>query len=240
MRSDSKPLRFRGAPNRLIATLRWPGAASQANRGRARLGKREEHPLIVRGIRSAPPAVSMLSFRLPRTTRPGKYEGSIELGELQIPMVAEVEPRPLLRILPHSLAVQVQPGARITTEITLFNLGNVDVRLESEYTFCLFDSRGLDVALFRCLTAEHDGERRRVDRFADELAESHGGLVRVTTGEKASRIAPEEVRELEIELHFSRRLRPGSTYCGAWVVSQASFAVEATTIGEKQTEGRRG
>jgi hypothetical protein len=168
------------------------------------------------------------------------YQGSIELGELQIPMVVDVEPRLRLRILPRNLVVQVRPGARITTEVTLFNLGNVDVRLEPEYTFCVFDNRGLDVALFRCLTAEDGGEKRRVDRFADELAESHGGLVRVTTGEKSTRIAPAEVRELEIELHFSRRLRPGNTYCGAWTVSQTSFAVEVETIGEKRAGRRRG
>jgi hypothetical protein len=238
MRSERKPLRFRGAPNHLIATLRWPGAVPHGNRGLARLGNREIHPVIVRGVRSAVPAVSILSFRLPRTTRPGKYEGTIELGTLQVPMIAEVEPRPHLRILPHSVAVKVRPGERITTEIMLVNLGNVDIRLESEYTFCVFDNRGLDFAIFRCLTGEDGGAKRRVDRFVDDLAESHGGLVRVMTGEKAARIAPEEVCELEINLHFSRRLRPGHTYNGAWTVSQTSFAVEVETIGEKQADRR--
>jgi hypothetical protein len=239
MKNERGPLRFRGAPTRLTATFCWPAAGMAANAGQVTLPGPGPVPLSVRRLRGAAPAISVLSFRLPRSTKPGAYEGSVSLGDIQLPIVADVEAQPRLRFLPHSLTLQARAGAKIATEVMLINQGNVDISAEPEYTFCVFDHRGIDLALFRSLTEEDSAGNRRIDRLMDELAESHGGLVRVTIGEKVVRIAPEETRELEIGLHFSRRLRPFHTYFGAWILAGASFSVEVETIGEGQTGGRR-
>jgi len=227
MPSERNPLRFKGAPSRMTAILASPHAANQ-KAGRLVLSDREPLPLTVR-VQPTSPAIAVLSFRLPKSTRPGSYVGSAEIGETQIPVVIDVEARPRLRFYPPKVASHGTPGARVRVELTVVNQGNVDATFDQESTFCIFDNRGVDVAFYQALTAKEIDGRQRIDRVMDELAESHGGLVRALVLEGAGQLAPDTARDLIVEFQFSARIRPGRTYRGAWTISESVLEVEIKT-----------
>jgi hypothetical protein len=137
-----------------------------------------------------------------------------------------VEARPRLRFLPPKVSFRGSPGARLRTKVTVLNLGNVDVAIERESTFCIFDNRGMDRAFYQALTEKVEDGKRRIDRVLDELAECHGGLVRAVVREGAGELPPEAARELTVEFQFSRRMRAGEIYRGGWLISEASLEVE--------------
>jgi hypothetical protein len=228
MRNEREPLRFKGAPTRVLATLELPEAFPPSQDCRVILPKTGSVPLAVRPLRSTPPMVSTLSFRLPKSTPPGSYKGNMELGDKRIPIVVDVESRSSLRFIRPKITLRGVPGARMRKELTLLNRGNVNETIPDEATFCVFDDGGFTRALYRGLV-EVEGDsagKQRIDRIMDELAKAHGGLVRVTVTKGSGLLTPEEVRELEVELHFSRRLTGGRTYRGTWSVSGASLEVE--------------
>lgn len=235
MKTRPGPLRFSGPPNRLLATLERP-EFPPARACRVVLPDTGSLPLSVRKLRSATPRISTLSFRLPRFTPPGRYEGNIELGEERIPVVIDVASRTSLRFLRSRIVCREKPGARITAELTLLNRGNVEVAVPREDTFCVFADDGIARAMYRGLVEEDGDGKQRLDRIIDELAKAHGGLVRTTVLEGSGPLAPEEVRELTVELHFSHRLAGGHTYRGTWQVSGASLDVEIEVVAESNRE----
>ncbi len=99
MKYQQGPLRFRGTPNRLLATLELPEGPACESLPRSL----SQTPVPCRSafVGSAPPKpiVSTLSFRLPKSTPPGSYEGNVELGEKRIPILVDVEPRASLRFI---------------------------------------------------------------------------------------------------------------------------------------------
>jgi hypothetical protein len=222
---EQRPLRFKGAPARLTAIIIASPQGAAAKAGRLVLSGRESLPLTIR-VQSTSPTFAVLSFRLPKSTRPGSYVGSAEVGGAQIPVVIDVEARPRLRFYPPKVALQGAPGARLQVELTVLNMGNVDATFEPESTFCIFDDRGVDRAFYDALTEREVDGRRRIDRVMDEIAESHGGLVRAVVLRGAGRLAPEAAREVIIEFQFSHRMRPGQTYRGAWMISESTLEVE--------------
>jgi hypothetical protein len=232
------PLRFKGAPTRMLATLELPEAFPPSQDCRVILPETGSLPLSVRPLRSTPPIVSTLSFRLPKSTPPGSYKGNMKLGDKRIPIVVDVESRSSLRFIRPKITHRGVAGARMSTELTLLNRGNVNETIPDEATFCVFDDGGVTIALYRGLVEEDSAGKQRIDRIMDELAKAHGGLVRVTVTKGSGRLAPEEVRELEVELHFSRRLIGGRTYRGTWSVSGASLEVEIEVT--KNPAARRG
>ena len=230
MKREREPLRFRGAPTRLLATLEFPEVFPPAHVCLVNLPGTGSLPLSVRPLRSTPPAISVLSFRLPKSTPPGSYKGNMNLGDKSMPIVVDVESRSSLRFIRPNFTRKGMPGARFSTELTLVNRGNVEVTVPDEDAFCVFDDGGVARALYVGLAEENSGDSQRIDRIMDELAKAHGGLVRVNVNKGSGRLAPEEVRELEAELHFSRRLVNGHTYRGTWSVAGASLEVEIEVV----------
>ncbi len=236
MAAKDTPLRFKGAPTRLVATLATAERGSEAipqslshrvlKPGKIMVEDQQPLPLIVRRIQSTSPGLSLLSFRLPKSTRPGSYTASVEVGGDQLAAVIEVEARPRLRFIPPKVTYHQAPGSRARAEITLINLGNVDVMIEAESTFCVFDNRGVDRAFYRALTEKEVDGKQRIDRVMDELADAHGGLVRAVVEQGVGLLAPEEAREITVQFEFSHRIRAGQTYRGGWLVSEASLEVE--------------
>lgn len=225
-------LLFRGSPSRVSAVLELSHPLAPAITCRAVLPETGALPLHIRSLRSAAPAVSTLSFRLPNSTPPGSYRGNIELGEERVPIVVEVEPRASLRFLRSRLAFREEPGARTTAELMVCNRGNVGVVVPEEDKFCIFADDGLVQAMYSGLVEEDGDGKQRLDRIMDELAKAHGGLVRVRVIKGAGPVTPEEVRKLSVEFHFSHRLTGGHTYRGSWSVSGASLEVQIEVIGE--------
>ena len=233
MTPPAKPLHFRGAPIRLTATWVELGQAPQS--GRAFFPGAAPSPLRVRTIRGSKPPLALLSFRLPRTTKPGHYDGTMELGGSEMPMVVDVQARPQMRFYPSWLSLAAHPGERLEIDVGALNLGNVEIPIERRSTFCLFDPRGVDVAIYHALTEQPPADQRRLDRAAEGIAEAHGGLVRATVREGAGALPPGEFRELAVELHFSDRVQPGRSYYGAWFLGESGLGIQVE--GTKPSEG---
>jgi hypothetical protein len=225
MKAKGSPLRFRGVPTRLLATFHAPERLPEGKTGRVVLPDTEPLPLIVHRVPSAT-ALSVLSFRLPTSTRPGSYEGSAELGGRQVPIVVEIEARFRLRFIPAKLSLAGTPGARIPAEVVVVNQGNVNASIKREYTFCIFADRGVDQAFYEALVVNRARGKRRIDCLMDELAEAHGGLVQAVVQKGQGNLAPGESRELLLQFQLSRRMHPGQTYRGTWLISEAGLEVE--------------
>jgi hypothetical protein len=224
MATERTPLRFRGAPTRLTATL--PSLPGTVKAGKLVLADQEPLPLTIRRLTSTTPSLAVASVRLPKSTRPGSYAGNAEIDGARIPAVIDVEARPRLRFLPPKVSFRGSPGARLRTKITVVNLGNVNAAIEPESTFCVFDGRGVDRAFYKALTQNRVDGKARIDSVLDELAESHGGLVRAVVQNGAGELAPDTAREVTVEFNFSPRMRAGQTYRGGWLISEASLEVE--------------
>lgn len=233
MSPPGKPLRFRGSPIRLTATSIEFGQAAQS--GRVFFPGAAASPLRIQTIRATKPSVTLLSFRLPRTTSPGHYDGMMELGGSEMPIEIDVQARPQMRFYPSWLSLAAHPDERLEINVGALNLGNVKIPIERRSTFCLFDPRGVDVAIYHALTEEPSADQRRLDRAAEGIAESHGGLVRATVREGSGNLPPGEFRELVVELHFSDRVRPGRSYYGAWFLGESGLGIQIE--GTKPSEG---
>jgi hypothetical protein len=228
MSPPATPLRFRGAPIRLTATLRELGPAPKT--GVAFFPGVAPSPLRVRTLPATTPPLALLTFRLPRTTKPGHYDGKMELGGSERPIVVDVEARPQMRFYPSYLSLAAHPDEHLEINVGAANLGNVEIPIERRSTFCLFDPRGVDVAIYHALTEEPPADQRRLDRAAEGIAESHGGLVRATVRDGAGPLPPGEFRELVVDLHFSERVRPGRSYYGAWFLGESGLGLQVEGI----------
>lgn len=233
MKPGTNPLRFRGMPTLISATVDVKTFAEADQTCHVDLPGVLSQPLSVRPVFRRDLNTSQLRFRLPRFTPPGSYPGTVEVGGRQLPISVEVEARSELRLTPHSLLVKTKSAGKVSADLALQNLGNLPFLVESKHTFCLYDGSGVDQAFFAALVEEMPEGKRRIDRLMDELAESHGGLVRLIVGKGAGEVPPGEVRELRVDFHFSNRLRAGHVYSGYWSFSDFHYLVEVEVTQEK-------
>ena len=210
-KAAATPLVLRGPPDRLGTLLPSVAAPGAIRPGTASLAGAEVQALRVRAL----PDAQKVSLRLPRSTPPGTYEGSAEIGGETVPIVAEVEAKPLAQAEPRRIVLAAGPGETATVDVTLVNTGNVPLDVSETTTFCLFDGRGLEHAAWAALAADPPEGKQRLDVFLDDLAESHGGLVTLKV-ENGPVIEAGESRDVRLTLRFSDRLRPGKRYAGAW------------------------
>jgi hypothetical protein len=172
--------------------------------------------LAVRASTREGPNVGKVTLRLPKSTPPGSYPGSVEIGGTQLPVVVEVEPRAKVDVSPSRLSFEVEPGAEVTADVTLLNSGNVPFQLPAASTFCVFSGDGVDHAFWVALASDPPEGKKRIDLLLDDLAESHGGLVEVRARAGTRTIAPEGSSDVQLTLRFSDRIRPGRVYAGSW------------------------
>jgi hypothetical protein len=228
-----EPLGFRGGPLRVSAVL--PGGAAPTGPATARLtpvnaGARgagtpaEVEPVVI-------PFHDRVMMQLPRDTPPGTYRGVLTLGGVERPIVAEVEPRVFLRAAPPSLELTGGPRQRVTATMVLMNRGNVAVEVGRAHAFSLFDEGGIECAIGRAAVARLRPGERRIDRFADALAEMHGGLVRMSVDPGKGPVQPGETRALRLSLTVPERLQPGHAYSGSWALHNFNYSVRITVPG---------
>jgi hypothetical protein len=220
--SADAPVRFRGPPHRLTSLVALPDGQEAASRPKALLEGAQIEGAQLRGLAVRPvtreggPTMSKVTLRLPKSTPPGSYPGSVEVGGRQVPVVVEVEPRPKVEVSPSRLTFEVEPGAEVTAAVTLLNVGNVPFQVPAASKFCVFDGSGVDHAFWVALASDPPEGKERIDLLLDDLAESHGGLVEVRARSAKRTIAPAEASEVEVTLRFTDRLRPGRAYAGSW------------------------
>jgi hypothetical protein len=214
--AGAKPVTFRGPPDRLASLLPLPDDPEALRQRAARLEGADVRAIRVRPLTREGVSLGKFTLRLPKSTPPGTYSGSLEIGDQQVPIVGEVEPRPRLRTSPRRLTIETEPGGEVAADVVVVNTGNVPCEIPAASKFCVFDGSGIDNAFWVALGSDPPKGRQRLDVLLDELAESHGGLVevRARTGERT--IAPGEAREVQLTLRFSDRLRAGHAYAGTW------------------------
>lgn len=245
MKQDqSTPVQLRGHPGQLSTILLLPQQAP-AHKATSRLGSCSVNLQGVdvrwaslREIDSANPGLSLLRIKLPLSTPPGAYKGSVQVGDNEVPIVVDVEARPRLRLFPRSLKASVTSGAVLNANFTVLNTGNSPVVIEKEYRFCVFERGGIDRAFFVALATDQATSDRRIDRLVNELAVSHGGRVRLEIESGAGEIAPGEARDLRLVLRLSDRLRAGQTYSGAWKIENTSVSIGLSVTGKSQEEAK--
>jgi hypothetical protein len=239
--ASAAPTVCRGKPGRLMCSLTIEVGAGEFRAGArvtAALQGAEVQGVTVFGSTAAHPELRV-SLQARSTTAPGRYPGSLQIGGLTVPIVAEVEPSPRVRCEPSRLLLDVKPRGTVTRELMLHNTGNVPCVVPITSTFCLFDGHGIDHAVWVALTGEPTPEKQRIDLLLDDLAESHGGLVRARTAKGQDPISPGETRTVQLRLRFSERIRPQRRYVGAWDLDGLRLPVRVTAVGAKPSSNER-
>jgi hypothetical protein len=213
-KAAAEPLRFRGTPGSLSAAL--AEGEITARRLPIRLavsGKRAaQQPLTARATRLEGDLV--LQLTLPARTPPGTYEGTAEVDGDERPIVVEVEPEIELEVVPDQLTIEASPGEHVAVALTIVNAGNVAVEIRRAYAFGIFAAGGLERALHRAYTSKRPEGERRVDFLFDQLADEHGGVVRVAIEEGSGELKPGEARAARVRFHVPPDLHRGRTYTG--------------------------
>jgi len=211
------------------------GGAVEAPAAEATLKGAEVRTLAVRSSERVGKADALkATLKLPKTTPPGTYKGTATIEGKEVPIVAEVEGRARLDAHPRRVALEAKAGDRQTVALTLMNTGNVPCDVAGTSTFCLFDGRGIEHAVWTALEKEPPKGKGRMDVFLDDLAGSHGGLVAAKV-EKAAKIAPGESGDVTLTLRFPDRLQAGGSYSGAWEVGGIRVPVRITVPEATQT-----
>ena len=235
--SSANTIHIKGSPRRLATVLRLPDRAARATTCSIDLPGVDAHRVRIRPIKNTRSDASLLKIKLPYDTPPGVYKGTVHLGDTELPITVDVEVHHGLQIFPTNVKAKLSRGQSLRESIAILNGGNSTVELANEYRFCVFDSTGVDRAFFLALAGDETKGSKRLDRFLDELADSHGGRVRVEVPSGACLIKPGELIDVEVVFHFSDRLHAGRDYAGTWTLENAALHVEIRMTEPQQELG---
>jgi len=210
-----------------------PDGTDALGEPKALLEGAEIRGLAVRPLTREGLNVGKVTLRLPKSTPPGSYAGSVEIGGRTLPVAVEVEPRPKVEVSPSRLVLEVEPGAEVTVDVTLLNIGNVPFDVPAASTFCVFDGSGVDHAFWVAFVTDPPEGKERIDLLLDDLAESHGGLVEVRARASERTVAPGESRNVQVTLRFSDRIRPGHAYAGSWDADGLHLRIRLSVTAER-------
>jgi hypothetical protein len=227
-RTSSSHVTFRGPPHRMTSLVPLPDGTDVLGEPKALLEGAEIRGLAIRPLTREGLNMGKVTLRLPKSTPPGNYAGSVEIGGRQVPVVVNVEPRPKVEVSPSRLSFEVEPGTEVAADVTLLNVGNAPFRVPAASTFCVFDGSGVDHAFWVALVTDPPEGKERIDLLLDDLAESHGGLVEVRARAGERTVAPGESRDVQVTLRFSDRIRPGRSYAGSWDADGLHLSIEVT------------
>jgi hypothetical protein len=198
-------------------------------------------PAIYRAaVRQFGAGMSELRLRLPADTSPGGYGGEATIDGKPRKIVVEVEPILRIRIHPSQTRLSAPPKSRAEFNVSIANSGNVTFEIPKTSTFDLDDAEGQDRALGRALRAPLEKGERRVDRFFDELRESHGGEARITIANGNGGLEPGASLDVTCVLDVPGTLRAGRSYIGGWQLGNISHIVlvEVTSSVGRPKNGR--
>jgi hypothetical protein len=238
-RRKTPTVTFRGPPHRLTSLVTLPDGGDELGRPTALLEGAEIRGLAVRPLTREGTSMGKVTLRLPKSTPPGSYAGSVEIGGRQHSVSVEVEPRSRIEASPSRLSFEVQPGGEVSADVTLLNVGNVPFDVPAASTFCMFDGSGFNHAFWIAFTSEPEQGKQRIDLLLDDLAESHGGLVEVRARVAERTIPSGEARDVNVTLRFSDRLRAGHSYAGSWSVDGLTLRVRASVPAVQAGQRRR-
>jgi hypothetical protein len=227
-------VRFRGTPRALAAIVERERDAAGVHAVRFDAAAK-----VIESVAVSAAADPIVRLHLPSNTPPGTYRGRIEIRGQEESVEIVVEPEILLRLFPEQLVFEAAPGDRVPFELTLVNAGNVPVEIRDVYAFGIFDIAGPERAIGKMVGEAKNGQRR-VDVFADAIADEHGGLVRVKIDSGSGEARPDTSTQLTVTIHVPDRVRPGHTYWGTWPMHNLKYYVRITgrASGERRDEAR--
>jgi len=232
---EARLIRFRGVPASLTGVVPDRTDPGQ-DVGVSYVSPGSEVP--VKALVSADPDPRILRVTLPDDLSPGSYDGTLTLGDEDRPAKLEVEAAPGLRVVPEQLRVQAHPGEMVGADLTLLNTGNVAVRVRKTHAFGIFMAGGLERALHLGYIDPLEGDRKRVDVIADNLARAHPGLVKMKIQEGAGEVPAGGLRELAVTLDIPAGVEPGRTYGGNWELANLVYPVTITVLGDDGADER--
>jgi hypothetical protein len=234
--NDRQVLRFHGAPTALEALVPQAllGDGDRISAG-DRIGATLElgPEAVAEGLelQSAPAGAGALwlQLSLPETTPPGTYEGTVTVGTTSYAITADVAAETNVLLAPGFVRLSAAPGARPRVTFTVANTGNVPYEIPRKGAFGLFEEEGVEDAIGAALRQEAGGEQR-LDRFADELADRHGGLMMVAIGAGRGILNPGEVRDMEATFRIPDALKAGRAYSGVWALANVRCKVDVDVV----------
>jgi hypothetical protein len=222
-RPRAEPLVFRGA-GRAVAVALPEEWADATERPQLELDAPEVQPARARVVRSRGGRGARLRVRMPPTTPPGRYEGTLRLGKAKRPVVIEVPETPRLRLLPNEVSLTAATGEEVRTSVIAINSGNVEVELPEAPELRFFQSPGLDRDPGRVFEVRVPGLDPVFAR-TDELQLSTAPVAQVVLLEGAGAMAPGDERRLEIAVTVDADAKPAMRYFGEWQFADVTFAL---------------
>jgi hypothetical protein len=219
------PLRLHGAPEAVQALLPSSAWGPLADLPTVELDVPEPGATSVQVATLPGGSARALRLELASTTPPGSYTGLVRLPAGEWPLAIEVASSPRLVAASETVTVTADPGGDGETELEVGNAGNVPFEVPAVYAFGLFESDGIDRSIGKALRADARGLERG-DVLADELAASHGGLVRVRVHEGSGTLTPGEARTLRVSMRPDEGISPRCTYIGYWRVHEPTCVVK--------------
>lgn len=228
------PIRFRGTPAALAAVVTDAVDPEGTMSVSVALAGAKRAPVEAMVQTDFDPRI--LRLTLPQQVPPGVYDGTLLIDGKERPIRLEVDPAPLLHVIPEQLRLEAHPGDLVGADLTMLNQGNVPVTLRRVQAIGIFMSGGIERALRRAYVQKLAKSQRRMDVIADSLAEAHGGLLKMRIERGAGQIAPGEVSELQVVLHVPSELARGSTYGGNWELPGMVYPITVQVPGEPQKD----
>lgn len=233
---EGETITLSGPPRNVTAPIRIDDPSQRVIPVAVKLAK---GPSVLRAyVRPYGGGAAELRLKLPPDTAPGSYPGEATIGESTRPIVVMVTPEPSVQVQPSQTTVQAEAGARVDFEIRVTNAGNVPFDVPKEAPLELDDDRDQAFAFGRTLRAKLNEGERRVDRFFEELRESHGGQGLITVFEGAGPLEPGDSRALHCGLDVPDLARPGHTYSGGWEPAWAGHLLIVEVVNGSGSEPR--
>ena len=110
------------------------------------------------------------------------------------------------------------------------NSGNVACEIGKALTFGLFNVHGAERAIGAALRQNEQSGEKRLDRFMDEFADQHAGVVRIQVLGGSGSIAPGEARPLKLNLHLPSGIKADQTYSGTMPLQNLRYYVKVRAI----------
>ena len=218
-------LNFHGEPDDLEGVIQIPFSQVVAGPMTLQIKAPTVEAPIALQAEAAGPSLTWLRFELPEATPPGTYQGTVNIGAVTYKSVVDVTPHMNFLLIPDQLALNVNPGEKVTVQLTIANLGNTTIEIPTTHGFGLFDLEGAEKGIRTALTSTSVKGQERFNRLIEGVAAGHGGLVRLLVKEGAGQVAPGESRKVLLELSIPKRLNPGHIYEGTWPLANLNYYI---------------
>ncbi len=157
---------------------------------------------------------TLIRLVLPPTTTGTELDALVEVGDQRYDAVVRISAVVYLEASPASLDLVVEDSTAMAT-MKIVNLGNVAVDVPDISAFGVMMEDGVETAIGAGLMTRDSGIDR-LGRFADALAERHGGLARVSIESGAGRLEPGAATTVRARIRLGDSPAPGRTYHGLW------------------------